>query len=46
MAITLKSRVEEPDDSDEVYGSGDPFVRIVESTFRVLDQGFNDIKNC
>ena len=36
-SLKLTSRKEDPDDSEDIFGSSDPFVRIIEVCFRVLD---------
>lgn len=37
VTTRLPSQATDGDDSDEVYGSDDPFVRILESTYKVLE---------
>lgn len=46
VANTLQPRTEDPDASGELYGSADPFVRIVEASFQVLAGSSTDLKAC
>ena len=43
ITATLPQRKTEVEDSEEVYGSEDPFIRIVESVYKVLEAATNEI---
>lgn len=46
ITATLPPRKTEAEDSEEVYGSEDPFIRIVESVYKVLEAATNEIQVC
>jgi hypothetical protein len=46
VSSKLPPRNSEGDDNDEVYGSDDPFVRILESAYKVLEVATKDFRVC